>query len=102
MPSPKKAAPCILIWLQCARNVNEAYQFLDYLLEPQVMADIQNYVSYASANKAAVPLLDKDIRNNPAIYPDLSTQKNLFTFDVFDLKDDRPRVRIFTKVKSRV
>ncbi|WP_263322320.1 extracellular solute-binding protein [Endozoicomonas sp. Mp262] len=85
-----------------AQNIGEAYQFLNYLLEPEVMANIQNYVSYASANKAAIPFLDDHIKNNPAIYPDLKTKKNLFTFDVFDIKDDKPRIRLFTKIKSGI
>ena len=83
-----------------ASNVDEAYAFLNYLMEPEVMAEIQNYVAYASGNEAAKPLLDKSILDNPGIYPTESAKKNLYTFDVFNQKDDRPRTRIFTKVKS--
>ncbi|MGI9274783.1 MAG: extracellular solute-binding protein [Endozoicomonas sp.] len=83
-----------------ANNVEEAYAFLDYLMEPEVMAEIQNYVAYASGNQAAKPLLDQSIVENPGIYPTETAKKNLYTFDVFSQKDDRPRTRIFTRLKS--
>ena len=32
-----------------AKNVENAYAFLDYLLEPEVMAKISNFVTYPNA-----------------------------------------------------
>lgn len=83
-----------------AENIEEAYAFMNYLLEPEVMAGIQNYVSYASGNKAALPLVDKAITGNPGIYPTPEAEANLFVFDVLPPKIDRLITRIFTKVKS--
>ena len=36
-----------------AKNKDEAYQFLNYLLRPDVVAHISDHVFYANANKAA-------------------------------------------------
>lgn len=52
-----------------ARNLDAAYAFLDYVLEPEVAARIVNGVHYASANQAAFPLIDAKIRQDPSIYP---------------------------------
>lgn len=52
-----------------ARNVDEAYAFLDFVLEPEVAARIVNGVHYAGANRAALDRVAPEIRNDPAIYP---------------------------------
>lgn len=52
-----------------ARNVDEAYAFLDFVLEPEVAARIVNGVHYAGANRAALDRIAPEIRNDPAIYP---------------------------------
>lgn len=59
-----------------AKNLDEAYQFLNYLMEPKVIAQISNTVYYASGNKAATPLVNEDVRNNPGIYPPADVQAN--------------------------
>ncbi len=83
-----------------AKNVDEAYQFINYLLEPKVMAEISNKVFYASGNKASLPLVAPEIRNNHGIYPTEEAMAKLFILKVQDPKLDRVRTRAWTKVKS--
>jgi len=83
-----------------AKNVDEAYQFINYLMEPKVMAQISNTVFYASGVKASLPFVDAAIRDNPGIYPTPETMAKLFTLKVQDPKLDRVRTRAWTKVKS--
>ncbi|MBN1085214.1 spermidine/putrescine ABC transporter substrate-binding protein PotF [Erwinia aphidicola] len=83
-----------------AKNLDAAYQFLNYLMDPKVMANISNSVYYASGNKASVPFVDEAIRNNPGVYPTPDTIAKLFTLKVQDPKLDRVRTRAWTKVKS--
>lgn len=83
-----------------AKNLDEAYQFLNYLMEPKVIAQISNTVYYASGNKAATPLVNEDVRNNPGIYPPANVQAKLFTLKVQDPKIDRVITRSWTKVKT--
>jgi spermidine/putrescine-binding protein len=52
-----------------ARNVDAAYAFLDFVMEPEIAAKIVNHVHYAGANRAALPLIDPKLKNDPSIYP---------------------------------
>lgn len=52
-----------------ARNPESAHRFIDYLLEPKVIAGISSYVSYANANAASTALLDPSVSGDPGIYP---------------------------------
>ncbi|CAO97223.1 spermidine/putrescine ABC transporter substrate-binding protein PotF [Erwinia tasmaniensis] len=83
-----------------AKNVDEAWQFINYLLEPKVMANISNAVFYASGNKASLPFVDAAIRNNPGVYPPADVMAKLFILKVQEPKLDRVRTRAWTKVKS--
>ncbi|CAK9884551.1 MAG: Putrescine-binding periplasmic protein [Candidatus Erwinia impunctatus] len=83
-----------------AKNLDEAYQFINYLLEPQVIATMSNKTFYANGNKASLPLINADIRNNPGIFPTEETMKKLFVLKVQDPKLDRIRTRAWTKVKT--
>ncbi|STI32209.1 putrescine ABC transporter substrate-binding protein [Escherichia coli] len=83
-----------------AKNKDEAYQFLNYLLRPDVVAHISDHVFYANANKAATPLVSAEVRDNPGIYPPADVRAKLFTLKVQDPKIDRVRTRAWTKVKS--
>jgi putrescine transport system substrate-binding protein len=83
-----------------AKNVDEAYALIDYLLKPDVMADIQNYVTYASANTAALPMVDEEIRNNPAVYPPEEVKAKLFTLAVLPPEVDRIYTRLWTRLKT--
>src|SRR5471030_641227 len=83
-----------------AKNLDEAYQFLNYLMEPKVIAQVSNTVYYASGNLAATPLVNADVRNNPGIYPSADVRAKLFTLKVQDPKIDRVITRSWTKVKT--
>jgi putrescine transport system substrate-binding protein len=83
-----------------AQNVDNALKFIDYLNEPQVAANGVNYVSYASPNLAALPMVEDDIKNNPSIYPTDEVKKNLFPDAVAGPDLERLRTRTWTKIKT--
>jgi len=83
-----------------AKNLDEAYQFLNYLMEPKVIAQVSNTVYYASGNLAATPLVNADVRNNPGIYPSEAVRAKMFSLKVQDPKIDRVITRSWTKVKT--
>jgi spermidine/putrescine transport system substrate-binding protein len=66
-----------------APNVALAHAFIDYILHPQVGADISNYTTYASPNQAAIDLglIDEAFLNDSAIYPDEAKLERLFSID---------------------
>ena len=83
-----------------AKNVDNALKFIDYLNEPQVAANGVNYVSYASPNTAALPMVNDDIKNNPSIYPTAEVKANLFSDAQADPDLERLRTRTWTKIKT--
>ncbi len=83
-----------------AKNVDEAHAFLNYLMEPEVIAEISNYVAYANGNSASTPLIDEEVTSNPGIYPTAEAEKNLYPFKVLPKEIDRMTTRGWTKVKS--
>lgn len=83
-----------------AQNVNNAYEFLNYLLRPDVIAKISNYTSYANPNVPAQALIYANIRNNTAIYPPKSVMNKMFLNQVRPLKAQRDMTRVWTKVIS--
>lgn len=50
--------------------------FINYILEPQVSAEIANHIKYANCNLAARPYTSEEILNNPALYPPEELLKN--------------------------
>jgi len=64
-----------------APNVALAHAFIDYILHPQVGADISNYTAFASPNQAAIDagLIDAAMLNEPGIYPPAEVLENLFS-----------------------
>ncbi len=100
---PKEGAPMwfdMLAIPKDAKNIDNAYVFLDYLMRPDVMAGIQNYVAYASANQAALPMVDKAILEDPGIYPTEEAKKGLFTLAVLPPEVDRLFTRHWTTLKT--
>ncbi|HZY30741.1 MAG TPA: spermidine/putrescine ABC transporter substrate-binding protein, partial [Candidatus Methylomirabilis sp.] len=54
-----------------------AEQFINYILDPQVGADLSNYIRYGTPNQASLPLINEEDLNNPGIYPPEETMANL-------------------------
>ncbi|BBP73530.1 polyamine ABC transporter substrate-binding protein [Pseudomonas sp. Seg1] len=83
-----------------AENVEAAYKFMNYLLQPEVMAEITNAVRFPNGNKAATPLVDKDITSDPSIYPSAEVKKQLYAISDQDAATLRLITRSWTKIKS--
>jgi len=83
-----------------ASNLDAAYKFMNYLLQPEVMAEITNAVRFPNGNKAATALVDKDITSDPAIYPSDAVKKQLYAISDLDAATLRLITRSWTKIKS--
>lgn len=66
-----------------SKNVKEAHEFINYLLQPQVMADLTNYLQFPNANDKATALVEESIRTDPGIYPPADVMSKLYTFPDF-------------------
>ena len=83
-----------------AKNRENAYLFINYILQPEVIAPISNYVSYANPNRDATPLVDKAITSNTGIYPPQETIDRLWVSDILPAKIQRTITRTWTKIKT--
>lgn len=83
-----------------AENIANAHKFINYILQPEIAAKLSNYVFYANGNKASQPLIDKEIFEDPAIYPPAEVQEKLFTISPYPPKIQRFVTRSWTRVKS--
>ncbi|WP_237155163.1 extracellular solute-binding protein [Oryzibacter oryziterrae] len=83
-----------------APHADQAYRFIDYMLRPEVMAGVTDFVGFANANAAATPQVDPAITGNPALYPDPTTMAHLFPDKSVDAGLLRERTRMWTKVKT--
>jgi putrescine transport system substrate-binding protein len=77
-----------------APNKESAYAFINYLMTPQVIADISNFKRYANANLASQPLVHDDVKSDPAIYPTPEERKRLSV----QLADSSDQTRAITRV----
>lgn len=83
-----------------AANVDSALAFIDYILEPEVVADISNAVFTANANAASTALLDPSISQDPNIYPSDAVRKKLFVDKSLPPRQNRERIRVWTTFRA--
>ena len=81
-----------------APHKEEAFEFLNYMMRPEVIAKSSNYVFYANGNKASQQFLDKAVLDDPAVYPDAATMDKLFVNTALDPKTQRVFTRTWTKI----
>jgi putrescine transport system substrate-binding protein len=60
-----------------APHPGNAHAFIDYLLRPEVAAANSNFVYYATANTAALGMLDEELRADTGIFPTPEIQERL-------------------------
>jgi putrescine transport system substrate-binding protein len=83
-----------------APNVEAAHVFLNYIMEPEVIAKATNFTSYANANKDASAFVDKKILDNPAVYPDAEVMKRVFLPKAVSTEYEAARTRAWTKIMT--
>lgn len=83
-----------------AQHPEEAHAFLNYMMKPEVIAKASNYVFYANGNKASQQFVDKEVLEDPAIYPGEDTLKKLFVVLPLDPKTQRIVTRSWTRITT--
>ncbi|GAA0576780.1 polyamine ABC transporter substrate-binding protein [Caenispirillum bisanense] len=83
-----------------APHPENAHAFINYILQPEVVGAITNYVSYANAVPASKDVVDPEIWNNPAIFPTDEVKQKLFVDKPASQKLDRLRTRSWNKIKT--
>jgi putrescine transport system substrate-binding protein len=83
-----------------AANVDSVYKWIDYILRPQVSADLTNAVFYPSPNKQARPLMKPEIANNPTVFPSDADMKNMVAPAALSNDTRRTMTRLYTSFKT--
>lgn len=80
-----------------AKNINEIYEFIDYILRPEVMAKIVSSYPYKNLNKEADLLLDENyLNNNAANIPDGIMSEGIFVKNIGD------KVKLYDKIWAEI
>lgn len=83
-----------------APNTENAYAFINFILDPEITAEITEFVRYANPNSAADEYLPDEILNDPAIYPETEVMQNLYVQAEKPQDVLRARTHIWNRVKS--
>lgn len=83
-----------------APHPNAAHAFLNYILEPEVMAAITNEVFYANANAKASPFVSQEILDDKNVYPAPETMARLFPETAPSAEIEALRTRLWNGVKT--
>ncbi|KAF1065738.1 MAG: Spermidine-binding periplasmic protein SpuE [Pseudomonas citronellolis] len=82
-----------------AQHPQQALAFINYLLDPKVIAQVSEYVGYPSANIDAKPLLSSEMQNNPEVYPSQTVLDKLYIAKAPPPKIMRLMTRSWSKIK---
>ena len=85
-----------------APHLDNAYLFLNFLMRPEIAADIANEVNYANMNQSSWKYIDPKLLNDPAIFPDEKDWHLLYPVLTVDPKRERFRTRAFARVKAGI
>ena len=83
-----------------APDAKQGHAFINYLLKPEVIAKVSDYVGYANPNPQSGELMDQDVRNDEAVYPPQAVQDKLYVNVELPPKVQRLMTRSWTRVKS--
>lgn len=83
-----------------AKNIDAAYQFIDYLLRPEVAAKNTNLTRFANGVPESYPLVAPEIAQNPHIFPMGKDVEKLFVVSPLPPATQRNMTREWTRVKT--
>jgi putrescine transport system substrate-binding protein len=83
-----------------ATNSKEAHAFINYLMQPQAIAAVSDYVGYANPNLKAGPFMDQAVLTNPSIYPAPEVMDKLYISEQLPAKLQRSITRSWSKIKT--
>lgn len=80
-----------------APHPKNANLFINYMLQPEVIAAVSNKVNYANGNAAAKPLVKPEVANDSGVYPPPAVMATLTP----DLADTPETTRVMTRLWTR-
>ncbi len=83
-----------------SKNKDAAHAFINFVMDAQITADITNYVWYANGNKASLPMVEQEIKDDAGIFPSKEVLAKLWGAKVYKKRTDRVITRLWTKIKT--
>lgn len=83
-----------------APHPEAAHKFLNFILDPRVIAEITNDIHYGNDNMAARAFVNHDILDDPAAYPPPAVRARLYLPAELGPDYDRLRTRVWTHIKT--
>ena len=77
-----------------------AMKFIDFMLQPGVIAGVTNVVHYPNAVPASRAQVDSAIRDDPNVYPDAAALARSFTVRAVNERAVRERTRMWARFKA--
>jgi putrescine transport system substrate-binding protein len=83
-----------------APHPQAAYQFINFILRPDVIAEITNDIFYGNDNLASRALVSPAILGDVTLYPTPEMEARLYRSDEASAATERIRTRTWTRVKT--
>lgn len=83
-----------------AKNKENAEKWIDFLCRPEIAKQNFDYITYSTPNKGAFDLLDEEIQNNKALFPDIDSLKDSEVFEYLGDEVDAVYNELWKEVKS--
>ena len=83
-----------------APNPDSAYAFMNYMMTPQIIADVSNFKRYANANSASQSMVLPAVKDDPGIYPTKEQRQKLALQSADSPEQTRAITRVWQKFKT--
>jgi putrescine transport system substrate-binding protein len=81
-------------------NPSGALQFINFMMRPEISAEVTRFIGFASGNAAAVPLLEPAVRDNAVVYPPAAVRERLELERVYTPDELRAFNRAWQRFKT--
>jgi putrescine transport system substrate-binding protein len=83
-----------------APHPGNAHAFINYLMDPAVIAKVSDYVSYANGNAASLALVSAEVKGDSSIYPSAEVAARLHAHLAESQEYSRELNRAWTRVRT--
>ena len=83
-----------------AKNKENAEKWIDFMCRPEIAKANFEYITYSTPNKGAFELLDEDMQNNKAVFPDIDSLKDSEVYKYLGDDTDAVYNELWKEVKA--
>jgi putrescine transport system substrate-binding protein len=81
-------------------NPAGAALFINFMMRPEISAEVTRYIGFASGNAAAIALLDAAVRDNAAVYPPAEVRARFELIKAYSPEESRLFTRAWQRFKT--